>query len=83
MFIVSLTYQVPLNEVDKFIPEHIEYLNVQYEKGHFILSGRKEPRLCENSFAFLRCKKSSKKISNAIFFLRSIIFCARAKLLIL
>ncbi|TMO83557.1 YciI family protein [Pseudoalteromonas spongiae] len=44
MFIISLTYQVPLNKVDKFIPEHIEYLNAQYEKGHFILSGRKEPR---------------------------------------
>lgn len=45
--------------------------------------GSKERRLCENSFAFLCCKKSSKKISIAIFFLRSIIFCARAKLLIL
>ena len=44
MFIISLTYQVPLNEVDKFIPEHIEYLNAQYEQGHFVLSGRKKPR---------------------------------------
>ncbi|ATD01496.1 YciI family protein [Pseudoalteromonas spongiae] len=44
MFIISLTYQVPLKEVDKFIPEHIEYLNAQYKQGHFILSGRKKPR---------------------------------------
>ncbi|WP_086480268.1 YciI family protein [Oceanospirillum sanctuarii] len=44
MFIISLSYQVPLDEVDRFIPEHIEYLNEQYSKGHFILSGRKEPR---------------------------------------
>ncbi len=44
MFIISLSYQVPLDEVDRFIPEHIVYLNEQYSKGHFILSGRKEPR---------------------------------------
>ena len=44
MFIISLTYQVPLEKVDVFIPEHVNYLNEQYAKGHFILSGRKEPR---------------------------------------
>ncbi|MFW1513782.1 YciI family protein [Vibrio parahaemolyticus] len=44
MFIISLTYQVPLEKVDAFIPEHVAYLNEQYAKGHFILSGRKEPR---------------------------------------
>ncbi|MEZ8823670.1 YciI family protein [Vibrio amylolyticus] len=44
MFIVSLSYQVPLEEVDRFVPEHIDYLNKQYALGHFILSGRKEPR---------------------------------------
>ncbi|MEZ9446174.1 YciI family protein [Vibrio splendidus] len=27
-----------------FIPEHVDYLNEQYAKGYFILSGRKEPR---------------------------------------
>jgi uncharacterized protein YciI len=44
MFLISLTYQVPLNKVDAFIAEHVDYLNAQYAKGHFILSGRKEPR---------------------------------------
>jgi uncharacterized protein YciI len=44
MFIVSLEYQVPLKEVDRFIPEHVEFLNKQYELGHFQLSGRKNPR---------------------------------------
>ncbi|WP_440053193.1 YciI family protein [Pseudoalteromonas sp. T1lg65] len=44
MFIISLVYKASLEEVDRFIPEHIEYLNEQYAKGHFILSGRKEPR---------------------------------------
>ena len=44
MFIISLTYQVPLEQIDAFIPQHVEYLNQQYTKGNFILSGRKEPR---------------------------------------
>ncbi|WP_394250076.1 YciI family protein [Vibrio profundi] len=44
MFIISLSYKVPLEQVDRFIPEHIEYLDTQYDHGHFILSGRKEPR---------------------------------------
>ena len=44
MFIVSLEYQVSLEEVDLFIPEHVEFLNKQYELGHFQLSGRKNPR---------------------------------------
>lgn len=44
MFIISLTYQVPLEKVDSFIPEHVNYLDEQYAKGYFILSGRKEPR---------------------------------------
>jgi len=44
MFIVSLTYICELEKVDKIIPEHIEYLKIQYEKGNFIASGRKVPR---------------------------------------
>ena len=44
MFIVSLTYICDLKEVDKILPEHVEYLKNQYEKGNFIASGRKLPR---------------------------------------
>ncbi|WNZ57228.1 YciI family protein [Microbulbifer sp. ZKSA002] len=44
MFIVSLTYIKPLEEVEKFISEHIDFLNKYYELGYFQLSGRKEPR---------------------------------------
>ncbi|TYA70149.1 YciI family protein [Seonamhaeicola marinus] len=44
MFIVELTYKVPLSEVDTYLEAHINYLNEQYELGHFIASGRKEPR---------------------------------------
>jgi uncharacterized protein YciI len=44
MFIVSLTYISSLEEVDKILPQHVEYLKNQYEKRNFIASGRKIPR---------------------------------------
>ena len=44
LFIVSITYTRPLEQVDKFVPEHIEFLDEQYSLGHFQLSGRKVPR---------------------------------------
>jgi len=44
MFIVSLTYIVDLEKVDKLLPLHVDYLKKQYEKGNFIASGRKTPR---------------------------------------
>jgi len=44
MFIIFLTYKVDLKTVEAFLPEHVDYLNEQYIKGYFILSGRKKPR---------------------------------------
>jgi uncharacterized protein YciI len=44
MFIVSLNYIRPLEQVDSLLEEHIKFLNIQYEKKIFIASGRKVPR---------------------------------------
>ncbi len=44
MFIVSLTYIVPLCEVDAELNNHIEYLKKQYAKDYFCASGAKTPR---------------------------------------
>ena len=44
MFIVSLTYIKSLEEVDRYIEDHVEYLKEQYALGNFIASGRKVPR---------------------------------------
>ena len=44
MFIVNLTYIKPLDKVEKFLEKHIDFLNQYYTKGHFIASGRKNPR---------------------------------------
>jgi len=44
LFIVSITYTCPLERIDQFIPEHVQFLDEQYRLGHFQLSGRKVPR---------------------------------------
>ena len=44
MFIVSLKYKKEISEVEKFIEQHIIFLNKYYEKKKFIVSGRKNPR---------------------------------------
>ncbi|BDW91083.1 MAG: hypothetical protein CMO07_12720 [Thalassospira sp.] len=44
MFVVSLNYKVPLEQVDAHIEDHIAWLKQAYAKGMFLASGRKIPR---------------------------------------
>lgn len=44
MFIVELTYKVPLDQVDPHLAAHIDYLKERYALNHFLASGRKVPR---------------------------------------
>ncbi|GAA1033011.1 MULTISPECIES: YciI family protein [Amycolatopsis] len=44
MFVVVLTYIVPLEEIDRALPAHNEWLTKQYEDGHFLASGGQKPR---------------------------------------
>ncbi|WP_438290242.1 YciI family protein [Streptomyces sp. HUAS TT7] len=44
MFILELTYVVPLERVDELLADHVAWLDTQYEAGVFIASGRKQPR---------------------------------------
>lgn len=44
MFVVSLTYKKPIEEVEPHLAAHICYLDECYAKGVFIASGRKVPR---------------------------------------
>mgnify|MGYP000265037942 CR=1 FL=1 len=44
MFIVNITYKTTLEAVNQLLEQHIEYLDQQYELGHFVASGRKVPR---------------------------------------
>ncbi|MEU0050869.1 YciI family protein [Streptomyces sp. NPDC006309] len=44
MFVLELTYTAPLDAVDAVLPDHVAWLEEQYEKGLFLASGRKNPR---------------------------------------
>jgi uncharacterized protein YciI len=44
MFIVSLTYTAPLEQVDAQLAAHRDFLEKQYARGVFLMSGRKVPR---------------------------------------
>ncbi|MFT8929904.1 MAG: YciI family protein [Sporolactobacillus sp.] len=44
MFVANLTYRKPLAEVEKYLEKHLEFLENHYQTGHFICSGRKNPR---------------------------------------
>jgi len=44
MFIVSLSYIAPLEEIDAQLEHHVHWLKQGYADGLFLASGRKEPR---------------------------------------
>lgn len=45
MFIAILTYKKPLEEVDRYLQAHREYLAENYASGNFIASGPQTPRV--------------------------------------
>jgi uncharacterized protein YciI len=45
MFVITLTYVRPLEEIDALMPKHITWLKRQYTDGLFIASGRQRPRV--------------------------------------
>jgi uncharacterized protein YciI len=44
MFIVDITYKVPLEKIDEHMKAHVQFLNRYYQSKNFIVSGRKVPR---------------------------------------
>lgn len=44
MYIANLIYVKPLEDVEKYLEEHIAFLEKYYKSGNFICSGRKNPR---------------------------------------
>ncbi len=44
MYILSLTYKVPTEEVDRHLDGHVTWLHEGYATGMFLASGRKVPR---------------------------------------
>lgn len=44
MFVISLTYVCSLEDVEKWLSDHIAFLDKHYAQGIFLASGRKVPR---------------------------------------
>ena len=44
MFVIELTYKVPLAEIDAAMKPHVAWLQRHYASGTFLASGRKVPR---------------------------------------
>ena len=44
MFVVLLTYEKDLAEVDRLMKEHMRFVQEQYDAGVFVVSGRRVPR---------------------------------------
>ncbi|WP_276988670.1 YciI family protein [Capnocytophaga gingivalis] len=57
MYIIILTYQKNLSEVEKHLEAHRAYLDRHYASGHFIASGAQVPR----KGGVILCKADSKE----------------------
>ncbi len=44
LFVVMLRYVRPLTEVDRWLEQHLTFLESGYADGHFLLSGPQQPR---------------------------------------
>ena len=44
MFVVLLTYEKGLAEIDRLMREHVRFLQEQYDAGVFVALGRRVPR---------------------------------------
>lgn len=62
MYIVSLNYVKPLEDVEKYLEAHVAFLDKYYGSGNFIASGRKNPR----TGGIILCKAESNKALNDI-----------------
>ena len=62
MFIIDLTYIVPLEELDQHMAAHVKYLRKYYKKDVFLASGRKVPRTGGIILALADSKEAVEKI---------------------
>ena len=62
MFIIELIYKAPLEEIDAYMKQHVQFLNKYYQSNKFIVSGRKIPRDGGIIIATASTKKEIEKI---------------------
>ena len=54
IFIASLTYIVPIEQIDALLEPHLNWLKAGHRSGHFLAWGPKEPR--EGGLIFIRAE---------------------------
>ena len=62
MFIIDINYTASLEEIDKYMFDHVRYLKAHYDNNVFIASGRKIPR----TGGIILCIADSEKDVNLI-----------------
>ena len=45
LFVITLIYKAPLEKVDEFRKEHLEFVDTYYKNGLFMVSGPQVPRI--------------------------------------
>lgn len=63
MFIINLSYIVPLEMLDAHMADHVKFLNKYYKQNIFLASGRKVPR---TGGIILALAKSKEEVENII-----------------
>lgn len=62
MFIINLTYIVPLEQLDAHMTDHVKFLRKYYKKNVFVASGRKVPRTGGIILALAKSKEEVESI---------------------
>ncbi len=62
MFVILVNYLKPIEEVDKYLLEHREFLEHGYQENYFIASGPQNPRIGGIILSQLKDKKYLEKI---------------------
>lgn len=62
MFVVDLTYIVPLETLDAHMAEHVRFLRKYYDQNVFVASGRKVPRTGGIILALAESRQALEKI---------------------
>lgn len=62
MYVVMLTYIKPLEELDRVLDEHRQFLSKYIEQNKFIVCGRKNPRIGGVIIANASSKEEIEKI---------------------
>lgn len=62
MFIIELTYKVPIEKIEEYLAAHVSFLDKYYASGNFMASGRKVPR----DGGFILAKAPDKKTVESI-----------------